>query len=175
MVKRIFLSIVAAFGILTSFAQSYTLTDKWVKCGNGVELHDPYYSRGVTFTWTGGSKNGKANGHGVATKSKNGVVVHTYTGEYKNGIREGKGVYVQSDEIKWTGNFVNGQLVGRAKAEYPNGDIYEGNFINYQMHGQGVYSFANGAKFEGYFVDNSPYNGKFINYTGEITYINKIK
>lgn len=171
MVKRIFLSIVAAFGILTSFAQSYTLTDKWVKCGNGVELHDPYYSRGVTFTWTGGSKNGKANGHGVATKSKNGVVVHTYTGEYKNGIREGKGVYVQSDEIKWTGNFVNGQLVGRAKAEYPNGDIYEGNFINYQMHGQGVYSFANGAKFEGYFVDNSPYNGKFTNYTGEITYI----
>ena len=41
-------------------AQTYTLESKWVNCGNNVQLLDPYYSDGVSFEWTGPSKNGKA-------------------------------------------------------------------------------------------------------------------
>ena len=43
-------------------AQPWTLYEKWVDCGNGIQLLDPYYSDGVSFEWTGGSKNGKAHG-----------------------------------------------------------------------------------------------------------------
>lgn len=52
--------------ILTSFlwgnAQTYTLEDKWVDCGNKAQLLYPYYSPGVTFTWDGPVKDGKADG-----------------------------------------------------------------------------------------------------------------
>ena len=68
--------------VLTSFiwgnAQTYTLEDKWVDCGNNTQLLDPYYSPGVTFTWTGSSKGGKANGQGVATKYVNGKFESKY-------------------------------------------------------------------------------------------------
>lgn len=87
--------------ILTSFlwgqAQTYTLEDKWVDCGNNTQLLDPYYSPGVTFTWTGSSKGGKANGQGVATKYKNGKFESKYEGTYRNGIREGKGTFTHMD------------------------------------------------------------------------------
>ena len=53
-------------------AQTYTLEDKLVDCGNNAQLLDPYYSPGVTFTWTGPVKGGKANGQGIATKYVNG-------------------------------------------------------------------------------------------------------
>lgn len=100
--------------ILTSFlwgqAQTYTLEDKWVDCANNTQLLDPYYSPGVTFTWTGSSKGGKANGQGVATKYKNGEFESKYEGTYHNGIREGKGTFTHMDGSVKTGMFVNGQL-----------------------------------------------------------------
>ena len=49
-------------------AQTYTLESKWVDCGESVQLLDPYYSDGVSFEWKGSSKDGKANGNGVAIK-----------------------------------------------------------------------------------------------------------
>ena len=61
-------------------AQTYTLEDKWVDCGNNTQLLDPYYSPGVTFTWTGSSKGGKANGQGIATKYVNGKFESKYEG-----------------------------------------------------------------------------------------------
>ena len=45
-------------------AQTYTLEEKWVNCGENIQLLDPYYSLGVSFQWTGSSKNGKADGYG---------------------------------------------------------------------------------------------------------------
>lgn len=72
-------------------AQTYTLEDKWVDCGDNVQLLDPYYHPGVTFTWSGPNRDGKANGQGVATKYVNGKFESKYEGTYRNGIREGKG------------------------------------------------------------------------------------
>ncbi len=40
-------------------AQIYTLEDKWIDCSNNAQLLDPYYSPGVTFTWTGPIKGAK--------------------------------------------------------------------------------------------------------------------
>ena len=163
--------------ILTSFlwgqAQTYTLEDKWVDCGNNTQLLDPYYSPGVTFTWTGSSKGGKANGQGVATKYKNGKFESKYVGTYRNGIREGKGTFTHMDGSVKTGTFVNGQLTGKGICRDENGNSYEGDFINYRMHGNGTLRWGNGSTFVGYMVDDAPYTGKFTSYTGEVTYIQK--
>ena len=113
--------------ILVSFlwgnAQTYTLEDRWVDCGNNTQLLDPYYSPGVTFTWTGSSKGGKANGHGVATKYMNGKFESMYEGTYRNGIREGKGTFTHMDGSVKTGTFVNGQLTGKGTVKDENGNL----------------------------------------------------
>ena len=149
------------------------MCDKWVDCGNGCQLLDPYYSEGVTFKWNGSAVNGKANGFGTAIKYKNGEYESTYEGHYKNGIREGKGKFTHADGTVRQGTFVNGQLVGHGTMDSENGETYEGNFINYRIHGKGKATWGNGSTFEGHFVSDAPYTGKFTNYDGTIYYIQK--
>lgn len=154
-------------------AQTYTLESKWVNCGNHVQLLDPYYSDGVSFEWTGSSKNGKANGNGIAIKYKNGKFESKYEGAYKNGIREGKGTFTHADGSVKTGTFVKGQLTGNGIMTTEDGHSYEGEFVNYRMHGKGTLHYANGATFVGIMTDDAPYTGKFTNYDGVVTFIQK--
>ena len=156
---------------MNGWAQTYTLKDKWVDCGNGVQLLDPYYSDGVTFTWDGPSRNGKAHGVGKAIKYKNGEYESTYEGEYQNGIRQGKGKFTHMDGSVKTGTFINGQLMGKGMAELENGTTYEGEFINYRCHGNGKLREGNGSVFEGFFVGDTPYTGKYTTYKGDVIYI----
>lgn len=156
--------------LLCGAAPVYTINEQWVDCGDGVKLLDPYFSPGVTISWDGPSKNGKAHGTGTAIKYKNGEYESRYVGEYKNGIREGKGTYYQNDH-KYTGPFVAGQLIGKGTVESENGDSYEGDLINYQMHGNGKVKWGNGATFEGFFVNNNPYTGKYTHYDGSVVFV----
>lgn len=170
--KRISVFILLFFVLLLNLhAQTYTLFEKWVDCGKGCQLLDPYYSDGVTFTWDGSVKNGKANGYGVATKYKNGQFESKYEGIYKNGIREGKGKFTHADGSIKTGHFINGQLVGQGKMTTEDGHTYDGCFVNYRMHGQGTIKYANGASFVGFVADDAPHTGTFTNYDGSITYL----
>ena len=172
--KRILLLPIAFLFLCGSIdAQTYTLESKWVNCGNNVQLLDPYYSDGVSFEWSGSSKNGKANGYGVATKYKNGKFESKYEGLYKNGIREGKGKFTYADGSVKTGVFVKGQLTGNGTMTTNDGHSYDGEFINYRMHGKGTMHYANGATFVGIMTDNVPYTGKFTNYDGVVTFIQK--
>ena len=169
--KLVFLVTMLFIYVEGIWSQMYTLESKWVDCGNNVQLNDPYYSSGVTFQWSGGSKNGKANGFGIATKYKDGSFESKFEGTYKNGIREGKGKFTHMDGSVKTGTFVDGQLVGHGTLTTEDGHTYEGEFINYRMHGKGVLRLANGAVFEGVMANDAPYTGKFTNYDGSITYI----
>lgn len=171
--KRVLFLLLFVLTLSPVWAQTYTLCDKWVDCGNGCQLLDPYYSEGVTFKWNGSAVNGKANGYGTAIKYKNGEYESTYEGHYKNGIREGKGKFTHADGTVKYGTFVNGQLVGFGTMDSENGETYEGNFINYRIHGKGKATWGNGSTFEGHFVSDAPYTGKFTNYDGTIYYIQK--
>lgn len=170
MKRALFLLFLVAHS-LSGLTQTYTLKDKWVDCSNGCQLLDPYYSDGVSFTWKGPSKGGKANGHGTAIKYVNGEYESTYVGEYKMGIREGKGTFTHKDGSSKTGTFVKGQLIGRGRMTTEDGHSYEGEFVNYRMHGNGTIRYANGAIFVGYVSNDSPYTGEFTNYDGEKSYI----
>ena len=171
--KKVLFLLLFVLTLSPVWAQTYTLCDKWVDCGNGCQLLDPYYSEGVTFKWNGSAVNGKANGFGTAIKYKNREYESTYEGHYKNGIREGKGKFTHADGTVRQGTFVNGQLVGHGTMDSENGETYEGNFINYRIHGKGKATWGNGSTFEGHFVSDAPYTGKFTNYDGTIYYIQK--
>ena len=157
--------------VLSAKAQTYTLNEQWVSCGNSCQLLDPYYADGVTFQWDGGCKNGKAHGMGKAIKFVNGELESTYEGEYKNGVREGHGKFTHSDGSVLEGNFIKGQLVGKGSMTSDDGHSYAGNYVNYRRHGIGTLRMANGSSFEGWFVADEPYTGKWTHYDGTISYL----
>lgn len=161
------------FSFLLGKAENYTIESKWVDCGNNVQLLDPYYCSGVTFTWSGLSKAGKAHGHGIATKYMNGKFESKYEGTYRNGIRDGKGSFMYMDGSIRAGNFINGQLIGKGIYKDEKGNSYEGEFINYRIHGNGTFKWGNGASFTGFFVNDYPYTGKYTSYSGEVEYLQK--
>jgi S1-C subfamily serine protease/antitoxin component YwqK of YwqJK toxin-antitoxin module len=157
---------------LTSHAQ--TLKDEWIVCNNqGCKLLDPYSSDGVTMKWEGSCVNGKANGFGKLTKYKDGEYQSTYEGEFKNGIREGKGKFQHVSKTVLECDFINGQAIGIGTYDLGDGNKYIGEIVNYREHGKGTYYKANGAKFEGFFVSDRMYTGKYTNYDGKITYLQK--
>lgn len=165
----IFLTLISLL-TLNSFSQ--TPQEQWVQCNSsGCKLLDNYYVDGVTFTWDGQCKNGKADGFGKATKLKNGEFESSYEGSYVNGIRQGKGKFTFKGNVVREGMFVNGELIGKGKYYDESGRKYDGEFINYFFHGTGILSYPNGSKFEGFFVADAPYTGKFTNYDGKVTYI----
>ena len=149
----------------------YTLNEQWVTTSDGIKLLDPYYNVGVTFTWEGPTKGGKAHGIGTAKKYMQGKLESTYEGEYRNGVREGNGTFTHADGTVRKGTFVKGQMTGYGIMEAENGDSYEGEFINYRMHGKGKGKWGNGSTFEGFWVTDAPYTGKFTNYNGDFIYI----
>jgi len=154
--------------------QGQTLKDEWVVCNNqGCKLLDPYYSDGVTMKWEGSCVNGKANGFGKLTKYKDGEYESTYEGEFKNGIREGKGKFSHKDGTIREGIFADGQMIGKGVMTSKDGQKYTGDFLNYRCHGYGTIEFANGSKFQGFCVADRMYTGKYTNYDGKITYLQK--
>lgn len=160
--------------ILTNTALGQILQDKWVVCNNqGCELLDPYFSEGVTMKWEGNCVNGKADGYGKLIKYKDGEYESTFEGEFEKGIREGKGKFSHKDGTVAIGQFINGQLVGYGTRTSGDGTKYEGEFINYRQHGNGKMTYANGAFFDGFWVSDRMYTGKYTNYNGDITYLQK--
>jgi len=172
MIKKI-LALTILF-TLTNPLFSQTLKDEWVVCNTqGCKLLDPYYSDGVTMKWEGSCVNGKADGFGKLTKYKDGQYESTYEGEFLNGIREGKGKFSHKSETILECNFKNGQAIGYGKYDLGNGNYYNGEIVNYRQHGNGTLQMANGSKFEGFFVSDRMYTGKFTNFDGKVTYIQK--
>ena len=172
MKRNIFTLLLLSTLAFTTYGQ--TLKDEWLVCNmQGCKLLDPYFSEGVTASWEGACLGGKAHGYGTLTKYKDGEYESTYEGEYNNGIRQGKGKFSHKNGTVSEGWFVAGQMMGRGSQMVANGDKYKGEFINYRLHGYGIYEFANGSKFEGFFVTDRMYTGKFTNYDGKITYIQK--
>lgn len=160
------------FFALTSHSQ--TLKDEWVVCNTqGCKVLDPYYSDGVTMKWEGPCVNGKANGYGKLIKFKDGKYESTYEGEYKNGLREGEGKFSHKSGSVLECKFINGQAIGYGKYDLGEGNYYQGEIVNYRKHGKGIMTFANGAKFDGFFVSDRMYTGKYTNYDGKTTYIQK--
>ena len=114
----------ALFVAINLEAQTYTLSEQWVDCGNSCQLQDTYYFEGTTYKWSGGCKNGKAHGIGKVEKYLDGELVSTYDGEYKNGVREGHGrITLPSGTVK-EGTFVNGQVTGEGTLTTEDGHSY---------------------------------------------------
>jgi S1-C subfamily serine protease/antitoxin component YwqK of YwqJK toxin-antitoxin module len=171
---KLFITILFTIIGLTQNQFAQTLKDEWVTVNTqGCKVLDPYFSEGVTMKWEGPCSNGKANGIGKLTKYKNGEYESTYEGEYKNGIREGKGKFSHISGSILECKFKDGQAIGIGTYDLGDGNHYEGEIVNYRQHGLGTLKMANGSKFDGFFVSDKMYTGKYTNYDGTVSYLQK--
>ncbi|MBR0657570.1 MORN repeat-containing protein [Plastoroseomonas arctica] len=121
--------------------------------------------------WTGGCRNGLAEGPGTATwPSAQGAVATTgnfrngalngagsranadggrYEGAFTMTMPHGPGVYVAANGQRYEGPFVWGAPNGIGRVTFPNGDRFEGGVVNGMGDGQGIYTWANGDRYEG--------------------------
>lgn len=175
MVKLVFTLFLFLLAPGSLCAQSFTISEKWVDCGNSCQIQDPYYIEGDIIKWNGDCKDGKANGKGKAIRYSGGEVMSTYEGEYKNGFRDGHGRLIYRNGTVKEGTFIKGQLTGEGTLKTEDGHSYSGHFVNYSMHGVGKFNLANGSSFEGWFVADEPYTGIWTNYDGTYIYLEKGK
>jgi len=127
--------------------------------------------------WSGGCRDGYADGDGVLQWSMNGDPVsryeghmsvgrpeghgtyehtektHTrYEGNFHNGKRQGQGTFTQSNGTRVTGSWDKGELAGQVEAENPNGYHYVGGWRDMAPEGQGEVTYDDGAHYVGSFV-----------------------
>ena len=129
-------------------------------------------------TWSGGCRNGYADGDGVlqwieddqpqsryeghmtvGRPDGHGVYVyaesHTrFEGEFRNGRRHGRGTLTQSYGTRVTGLWDKGVLLEEhVEAENPNGYRYVGGWHNMRPQGRGEVTYDDGSHYIGAFVD----------------------
>lgn len=140
-------------------------------------------------SWTGGCKDGYADGMGVLNWSVNGrphggyegVLAHgvpngpgflllandaTLQGNFKDGKLEGAGIYTSAHGNKLSATFQRGVPVGDVDFTSFEGDVYHGGWRDSRPHGRGKMTFVAGGTYEGGWA-NGEFSGK-----GVITYPN---
>lgn len=115
---------------------------------------------GLTYTYIGEVKNGKANGMGVAKYSSGNVT--RYVGSFVNGMYNGKGTMLFTSGEFLTGNWSNGKLSGKGTNLTSDGSLYIGEFANGEKNGNGVLFYKNNGFMKGQFKDDK-LNGRCVN------------
>ena len=97
----------------------------------------------INLEYSGGCKDGLANGYGTAKGSD------TYVGEFFNGNKHGKGVYTWLNGNRYEGQFEDDKFSGRGTLTTVSGNRYEGEWKNGKKNGKGTLIRDNGNHYEG--------------------------
>ena len=105
-------------------------------------------------SYSGGCKDGKAEGSGVARGSA------VYAGEFRGGKKHGRGVKTWSWGDRYEGEFADDAKHGTGAYTWGErsafaGDRYEGGFANDKRNGYGVYLWASGDRYAGPWKDDA--------------------
>ena len=105
-------------------------------------------------SYSGGCKDGKAEGQGTAKGSA------VYVGEFHEGKKQGRGVKTWAWGDRYDGDFLNdakhgmGRYTWGARSAFA-GDRYEGGFASDKRNGYGIYVWASGDAYAGPWKDDA--------------------
>jgi hypothetical protein len=105
----------------------------------------------ATVTWSGGCKDGYADGEGTLVWLASGKEKSRYEGTLKQGRPHGQGYSVSSQGVQYEGSFVEGRRDGRGIVMAKDGTRYEGDFKAGKFHGTGSIVYRNKARYDGQF------------------------
>jgi hypothetical protein len=122
---------VAMLAVGLIFVASGARAGIWLADKAGCQIWDPNPQLDEMVSWSGGCRNGLAEGPGTVEWSKDNARIETDQGEWRDGKQAGKGVQ------NWP--------IGR----------YEGEVVDGLPNGQGVLTFEK-FRYEGQFRDGKP-------------------
>jgi hypothetical protein len=126
---------------------------EWIADTRGCKVANPFPRLGESITWSGGCKDGFANGDGVLQWLVQGKPDDRYEGTLERGWAEGKGVLTKADGAKYVGEWKQSMQSGAGRLEWPDGSWYDGQWKGGKPHGQGQYRRPDGKLFVGEWVE----------------------
>jgi hypothetical protein len=111
-----------------------------------VNLHP---AENQSITWTGGCRDGYADGDGVLEWLVDGEVREHYQGTLVKGKQEGLGYERRDDGYEYEGGFKNGLREGEGVANLSRGDHYKGSWSRGVPNGLGKMTYATGGSYDG--------------------------
>lgn len=141
-------------------------------------IADMAFVKGAEVSWTGGCKEGFADGDGKVEFTLNQKILVRYVGQVHRGMPDGEGYIARHDGAIYEGGFKEGESHGKGvgsgwwgtyEGEYRNGahdgygravfalgGSYEGEWKGGKFHGKGTATYPSGRVFTGEFVDGRP-------------------
>jgi hypothetical protein len=126
--------------------------DGWMKTDSGCLLWAQDVQGDETASWEGDCTSGLAEGAGTEIFRAGGKETR-YEGPMRNGKRDGHGVATWANGVRYVGNFRDGKFSGHGVKTWGGGGRYDGDFRDGNFSGYGVESWANGVRYVGYFRD----------------------
>jgi hypothetical protein len=124
----------------------------WIADNNGCKIANPFPQPGETVTWSGGCKDGLADGEGMMQWFIDGKPLDMYEGTVKEGWAEGKGTLIREGG-RYSGDWKRSMQDGNGRFDAPDGSWYEGQWKEGQPHGSGQYQTPDGRLITGTWVD----------------------
>jgi len=120
---------------------------------NGCRIVNPSPRPEETVTWSGGCKEGLAEGKGVLQFFQSGIADEKYEGAMRDGYAEGDGVQTMVDGGRYEGQFSRSRQHGEGTFYAPDGSIFKGEWKNGKPHGNGTFRTPEGRVTRGTWVD----------------------
>jgi hypothetical protein len=140
------LSVLILSGLCTTaLAAAQEILIGKAECG----VVNPHPVEGESITWTGGCKDGYADGEGVLEWLLDGTVKEHYQGTLVKGRKEGLGYERRDIGYEYEGGFKNGLRDGEGTANLAMGDHYKGSWLRDVPDGFGKMIYATGGSYEG--------------------------
>ena len=102
-----------------------------------------------SITWSGGCRDGLAEGKGTFQMLVDGLPLLSYEGEMKAGRFSGAGVRTAMHGRRHEGSFAEGRLLGPGRLTYPGGATAQGDFVADRLDGACTLAWPSGDRFEG--------------------------
>jgi len=142
--------------LLPVFSSPEAGAGDWTISGDGCKVWNPHPASGETTRWTGGCKDGFADGMGTLEWQRGAKTLERDEGQWRGGRQI-------SGSQSWSAGQYNGQFAD----SLPNGrgvlvlgdSRYEGLFLNGKPNGKGTLINASGA-FDGNWTDGCFNDGK---------------
>jgi hypothetical protein len=124
----------------------------WIADKKGCKIANPFPQPGESVTWSGGCKNGLADGRGSMQWFIDGKPMDKFEGNLKEGWADGQGT-LEREDGRYTGDWKRSLQDGRGRFEGRDGTTYEGEWKEGKPHGDGQMQLPDGRLITGTWVD----------------------
>lgn len=150
-----FFRILAGVLLLLTLGTASADDERYLADQNGCRIVNPSPRPEETVSWTGGCRDGLAEGKGVLQFYLSGIADEKYEGEMKEGYAEGVGVQTMVDGGRYEGEFSRSRQHGEGTFYATDGSIYKGGWKNGKPHGAGTYRTPEGRVMRGEWIDGN--------------------